>query len=253
MSNTIKWHLTVSISEKGAIMERKGIVWTILGFLILFAIFVFYLFTAVRDLVSLGNAKKIESSLTEIHEDGISVEGDFYYLTDGPVFSMKHSVNFIPIGTEYYYLLYSNDLASCIFVRASEDYADEFFDEVDIPNADGLYYGTHLKGRVRELDSQIVHESSDMINQLNSEGITVITSGSEVLYIDLTTKFQGILRLITSFALLVSLILIIILAKFKGDVEIGQDLGSFKPIGIIAVVLLVASILSMIYSINFIF
>ena len=58
---------------KGAIMKRKGIVWTILGFLILVAIFVFYFFTAVRDLISLGNAKKIESSLTEIHEDGISV------------------------------------------------------------------------------------------------------------------------------------------------------------------------------------
>ncbi|MBR6474313.1 MAG: hypothetical protein IKS98_02535 [Lachnospiraceae bacterium] len=234
-------------------MERKGIVWTILGFIILIAIFVFYLFTAVRDLVSLGNAKKIESSLTEIHEDGISVEGDFYYLDKRFECSMEHSVNFIPTGTEYYYLLYSNDLASCIFVRASEDYADEFFEEVNLPNADGLYYGTHLKGRVRELDSQIARDLSNTINQLNAEGITVITSGSEVLYIDLTTKFQGILRLITSFALLVSLILIIILAKFKGDVEIGQDLGSFKPIGIIAVVLLVASILSMIYSINFIF
>lgn len=233
-------------------MKRKGIVWTILGFLILIAIFVFYLFTAVRDLISLGNAKQIESDLTEIQEDGISVEGDFYYLTDGPVFSMKHSVNFIPIGTEYYFLLYSNDLSSCIFVRASEDYAEEFYEEVDTPNADGLYYGTHVKGRIRELDSQIVHESSDMIKELYDEGITVITEGSEVLYLDLTTKFQAILRLITSFGLLVSLILIIILAKNKGDVELGSDLGAFKPVGIIAVVILLACIVSMIYSINFI-
>ena len=96
-------------------MKRKGTVWTILGFLMLIGIFVLYLFTAVRDLVSLGNAVQIKDDLTDIREDGVSVEGDFYYLTDGPVFSMKHSINgLIPIGTEYYFLLYSNDLSRCI-------------------------------------------------------------------------------------------------------------------------------------------
>ena len=237
-------------------MKRKDIVWSILGFLILVAIFVLYLVTAIRDLISLGNAKPIESDLTEIREDGVSVEGDFYYLTDGPIFSMKHSINgLIPIGTEYYFLLYSNDLTRCIYVRASEDYADDFYNEVNMPNSEGKYYGAHVKGRVRELDTKIVRESSEMINDLIAEGIDVISDGNDFLYIDLTTKFQAILRLITSVVLLVSIILIVILAKFKGNVQLDdkEALGSFKPIGIIALVLLLACIVSMIYSINFIF
>ena len=237
-------------------MKRKGTVWTILGFLMLIGIFVLYLFTAVRDLVSLGNAVQIKDDLTDIREDGISVEGDFYYLTDGPVFSMKHTINgLIPIGTEYYFLLYSNDLTRCIFVRASEDYAEEFYEEVNTPNAEGKYYGAHIKGRVRELDSQIKRESSDMINDLNAEGIKLVSDGSDILYIDLTTKFQAIFRLVTSIVLLISIILIVILAKSKGDVQLddSESLGSFKPIGIIAVVLLLACIISMIYSCNFIF
>ena len=237
-------------------MKRKGTVWTILGFLMLIGIFVLYLFTAARDLVSLGNSIQIKDDLTDIREDGISVEGDFYYLTDGPVFSMKHTINgLIPIGTEYYFLLYSNDLSRCIFVRASEDYAEEFYEEVNTPNAEGKYYGAHIKGRVRELDSQIKRESSDMINDLNDEGIKVVSDGSDILYIDLTTKFQAVLRLITSIVLLISIVLIVILAKNKGDVELddSESLGSYKPVGIIAVVLLLVCIISMIYSCNFIF
>ena len=237
-------------------MKRKGIVWTILGFLMLIGIFVLYLYTAVSDLVSLGNAGQIDSNLTEICEDGVSVEGDFYYLTDGPVFSMRHSINgLIPIGTEYYFLLYSNDLKRCIFVRASEDYAEEFYEEVDIPNTEGLYYGTHIKGRVRELDTKIVREVSSMINDLAAEGIEVISDGSDLLYIDLTTKFHAILRLITSIVLLVSIILIVILAKYKGDVQLddSEAMGSFKPIGIIIIVLLMASLISMIYTCIFLF
>ena len=237
-------------------MKRKGIVWTILGFLMLIGIFVLYLYTSVSDLVSLGNAGQIDSNLTEIREDGVSVEGDFYYLTDGPVFSMKHSITgLIPIGTEYYFLLYSNDLTRCIFVRASEDYADDFYDEVNVPNAEGKYYGAHVKGRVRELDSQIEREVSDMIDDLAAEGIEVISDGSDLLYIDLTTKVQAIIRLITSIVLLVSIVLIVILAKFKGDVQLDdtEALGSFKPIGIIALVLLMVCIVSMIYTCIFLF
>ena len=237
-------------------MKRKDKVWTILGFLILLAMFVLYLFTAVRDLFSLGNARTVDPEVMDISEDGVSVEGDFYYLTDGPVFSMRHSINgLIPIGTEYYFLLYSNDLKRCIFVRASEDYAEEFYEEVDIPNAEGLYYGTHIKGRVRELDTKIVREVSSMINDLAAEGIEVISDGSDLLYIDLTTKFQAILRLITSIVLLVSIILIVILAKYKGDVQLddSEAMGSFKPIGIIVIVLLMASLISMIYTCIFLF
>ncbi len=237
-------------------MKRKDKVWTILGFLLLLAMFVLYLFTAVRDLFSLGNARTVDPEIMDISEDGVSVEGDFYYLTDGPVFSMRHSINgLIPIGTEYYFLLYSNDLKRCIFVRASEDYAEEFYEEVDIPNAEGLYYGTHIKGRIRELDTKIVREVSSMINDLAAEGIEVISDGSDLFYIDLTTKFQAILRLITSIVLLVSIILIVILAKYKGDVQLddSEAMGSFKPIGIIVIVLLMASLISMIYTCIFLF
>ena len=237
-------------------MKRKDKVWTILGCLLLLAMFVLYLFTAVRDLFSLGNARTVDPEVMDISEDGVSVEGDFYYLTDGPVFSMRHSINgLIPIGTEYYFLLYSNDLKRCIFVRASEDYAEEFYEEVDIPNAEGLYYGTQIKGRVRELDTKIVREVSSMINDLAAEGIEVISDGSDLLYVDLTTKFQAILRLITSIVLLVSIILIVILAKYKGDVQLddSEAMGSFKPIGIIVIVLLMASLISMIYTCIFLF
>lgn len=237
-------------------MKRKGIVWTILGLLIIIGIFVLYLFTAIRDLVSLGNAVQIKDDLTDIREDGISVEGDFYYLTDGPVFSMKHTINgLIPIGTEYYFLLYSNDLKRCIYVRASEDFAEEFYDEVDKPNAEGRYYGAHIKGRVRELDTKITRESSELINDLKAEGIKMVSDGSDILYIDLTTKFQAFLRLITSIGLLISIVLMVILSRFKGDVELNdsESFGAYKPIGIIAVVLLLACVISMIYSCNYIF
>ena len=235
-------------------MEKKSKIGTILGFLIL-AIFIFiYLFTAIRDLVSLGNARTIDPAVMDIREDGISVEGDFYYLSEGPVFSMKHTINgLIPTGTEYYFMLFSNDLSKCIFVRADEGYAEDFYKEVDTPNAEGRYYGAHLKGRIRELDSQIKREASGYINDLQSEGITVLSNGTEFLYLDITTKFQCILRLITAFGLLVATVLIIILVKFKGTTELGDGLGSFKPVGIIAVVLILACVVSMFYTMTFLF
>lgn len=233
-------------------MEKKSKIGTILGFLILAAFIFLYLFTAIRDLVSLSNAQTVDPEVMDISEDGISVEGDFYYLSNGPIFSMKHTINgLIPTGTEYYFMLFSNDLNKCIFVRADEDYAEDFYKEVDIPNAEGRYYGAHLKGRIRELDYKIKHEAADYINELQSEGITVLSNGTEYLYLDITTKFQCILRLITAAGLLIATILIVILVKYKGTTELSEGLGSLKPVGIIAVVLILVCIISMFYTMTF--
>ena len=62
-------------------------------------------------------------------------------------------------------------------------------------------------------------------------------------------------KILNVIVLLVSIILIVILAKFKGDVQLDdtEALGSFKPIGIIALVLLLVCIISMIYTCIFLF
>jgi len=232
-------------------MERKGKIKSVIGILVILAFIIYYSVTAIIDLVSIGNAKTIDSQTMEINNDGISVSGDFHYLSDGPIFKMKHSINYlIPTGNEYYFMLFNDDFSRAVFIRADEDFADEFY-KGKSPSEMSLGKGQNIKGKVRELDNDIRREMSDYIEGLKNDNIQVLSNGSDYLYIDLTVSFQCTLRLITAFVFLICAVLIIILARCKSFSE--KHPGVSKGLGIFTIVMLLAGIISMIYTMSFLF
>ncbi len=232
-------------------MERKAKIKSVIGILLLLAFIVYYCVTAIVDLVSLGNSKAIDSQTMEINDDGISVCGDFHYISDGPIFKMKHSINYlIPTGNEYYFMLFSDDFSKAIFVRADEDFADTFYNgKTTVEMSKGKGYT--ITGKVRELDYKIKHEMSDYIEDLWDNNVEVLSNGSEYLFIDLTVSFQCTLRLITAFVFMLCTVFIIVLAHCKNFCE--NHPGVSKFLGIATVVLLIAGIISMVYTMSFLF
>ena len=230
-------------------MKKRGIVSKLLGGIILGGFLVFYIVSAILDLVSLANARTVDSYDMDISEDGVSVEGNFYYLTNGHVLSVEHKICYvIPTGTEYFFTLFNDSGSKCIFIRADKDFAEEFYRQVDENEQNGSYAGAYLKGKVREMRPKVRYELVDYANELAGEGCLAITSGNTFLFIDLTAKFQGILRLITVLFFMAGAVAIIFVIKRKANMPLSE---APRPIAIVVLLLVLIGIGLMMYTMTF--
>ena len=222
----------------------------IFGFILLIAFVIFYLVTAVIDLISLSGAKEVDSYDFEITESGISVEGNFYYLTNGPVLSVTHKLSYIiPMGTEYYFALANDSGTKCIFVRASEDFAEEFYKILDENENNGSYIGAPIKGKVREMRPKVKNELIGYAQDLAEEGCQVISNGTTLLYIDATTQFQSILRIMAALVFVSVAVMIIVAIRVRSNMQLSE---APKPIAIAVLVLVFAGVGLMMYTLSFI-
>ena len=212
--------------------KKKSSKGAVFGLLLLAGFIIFYVASAVINLVKLGGAKELSS-------DEIPVEGDFVscsypYGTDC-VLTMKHSINYlIPTGKEYYYILMNDDYA--VFVRAGKELKK---------NSDGEY---EISGKVRKMDRKVQDGIMDRYNYLKGEGIKVPATTNGIVFIDGVTKLQSVLRLISAIAALAGVLLLLSVAKHKvtSPVEVQS-----KAPAVIAAFLLVASVIIMIYTLSF--
>ena len=94
------------------------------------------------------------------------------------------------------------------------------------------------------------HELYDFNYALADYGINVITDGNEVLYLDLTTKFQSILRILVALSLTIAVVFFLIVAK-RNTYPNNQGLNNI--LGVLAVIFLVAGLCGMIYTLTFLF
>ena len=231
-------------------MKKGSTVSKIFGFILLIAFVCFYLVTAVIDLISLSGAKEVDSYEMNITDSGDSVEGNFFYLTNRPVLSVEHKMSYIiPMGTEYYFALANDAGTKCIFVRAPKDFAEDFYRELDENEKNGTYLGAKIKGKVREMRPKVKTELMSHVTDLAEEGCQVISNGSTLLYIDLTTKTQSILRIADAFVFVLVAVHIIISIKVRSSARLAE---APKPIAIGVLVLVLFGVGLMMYTLSFI-
>ncbi len=231
-------------------MKKGSIVSKVFCFILLIAFVILYLVTAVIDLISLSGAKQVDSYNMEITESGISVEGDFYYLTSGPILTVTHKMSYIiPMGTEYYFALANDPGTKCIFVRASEGFAEDFYKELDENEFNGTNAGVLIKGKVREMRPKVKNELYSYAEELASDGYQVISNGNTFLYIDATTQFQSILRIVAALVFVAVAVMIMIAIKVKRNAQLSE---APKPIAIAVLLLILFGVGLMMYTLSFI-
>lgn len=112
-------------------------------------------------------------------------------------FEVSNSVNFIPIGKEYYYLMYSvrDDDFAPLLVRAKPSWIEKNFDEDGFSIADSV----KVKGVVTNVNYEVKSDMSKLVAKLMQEDIKV--SGS--LYMDARYREFGVLRILSGVAMIV--------------------------------------------------
>lgn len=137
------------------------------------------------------------------------------YATSSCVSSMRHSVNgIIPLGTEYYYIIFLPGEDVCMTVKAPEDWEMDNFPSYY--KSDGLMLnynsdGVSVTGQVRKLNYKVRDNIADALNyHINANGRSFKMTD---YYLDITASQAAWKGLIGFGLLLVSIIGFIMIAK----------------------------------------
>lgn len=146
------------------------------------------------------------------------VEGDVYEGTitciSPEVGELKHTINFIPAGTEHFYLMVSEDGTSVVPIRASKKW-DTLY-----ASTDWLEVSLQERGIVREMDYKVKSElMSDIAAAFTAEGIKVEQS----YYLDLNANKMGTLQIVAGIAILLCIVYFGFLAN-----RVKNDNGTFS-------------------------
>lgn len=152
-------------------------------------------------------------------------------------FEVSNSVNFIPIGKEHYYLMYSvrDDDFAPLLVRAKPSWIEKNFDEDGFSFADSV----KVKGVVTSVNYEVKSDMSKLVAELMHEDIRV----SSALYMDARYKEFGTLRILSGVAMIV----------LGGLAVFAQLSGAFqanKFMRVLLAILTLAGAALMIYTLN---
>ncbi|WP_173473103.1 hypothetical protein [Eubacterium ruminantium] len=190
---------------------------SIIAGILIGALAIFMLATAIIDLTKMGKAKEYNPLSGATLNEGDYVEVTIHF--GAKIGTNKHTINFIPIGTEHYYGAICDDRTTLLLIRESKSF-DKNFDENSLSEKDVI-----VKGKVRKLDSKLQRELSSELAQLSASGLNIPTSGSSYIFIDGMTKTSAILKLICFGAYIVGALLLIIVSKKSGVNKKNQALG----------------------------
>lgn len=129
------------------------------------------------------------------------VEGDVYEGTitciSPEIGELQHTINFIPAGTEHFYLMVSEDGTSVVPIRASKKWDNLY------TSSDWVEVSLQERGIVRKMDYKVRSElMSDIVTAFTAEGIKV----EQNYYLDLNANKMGILQIIAGIAILLCII-----------------------------------------------
>lgn len=141
------------------------------------------------------------------------VKGDVYEGTitciSPEIGELKHTINFIPAGTEHFYLMISADGTTVIPIRASKKWDTQY--------ATMEWFDVSLQERaiVREMDYKVKNElMSDIITAFAEDGIHM----EQTYYLDLNANKMGVLQIIAGIAIILCITYFGIIAKcMKND------------------------------------
>ncbi len=179
----------------------KDILLTALGLFIFVGIAGWCLVSGVKAMF-LAPVHPMEEAFTNL------VEGDIYEGTitciSPEVGELKHTINFIPAGTEHFYFTVSEDGTTVIPIRASKKW-DKLY-----ATSDWLDVSLQEKAIVREMDYKVKSElMSDIVSAFAAEGIKVETT----YYLDLNANKMAGLQIFAGVSLLLCIIYFSVIAK----------------------------------------
>lgn len=169
------------------------------------------------------------------------VEGDVYEGTitciSPEIGELKHTINFIPAGTEHFYLMVSEDGSTVIPIRVSKKW-DTLY-----ANSDWLDVSLQERGIVREMDSQIKIECiSSLAPAFAAEGIQM----EQVYYLDMNVDKMGWLQIFAGLSLLICIVYFGFIAK---RIENDRSIVTTVSSGVMVVLLFLSAVI-LIYLLN---
>ena len=137
------------------------------------------LIAAFSIFMGISGLKADSQSLDDAFENGLKsstcVSGKPCFGANKPNFEYKHTINFIPIVTEYYYIILSEDGDKGFLVRADKNFGKNFSSD-SYENISGI----KIKGKVKASKDKIINSTDldqsflekdmyiDMLNRSNS-------------------------------------------------------------------------------------
>ncbi len=193
-SNEVEETPYVSAVKEPEKKSLKDKVLIALGLVIFIGIAVWCLVSGAKALF-FAPVHSMEDAFTDL------VEGDVYEGTitciSPEVGELKHTINFIPAGTEHFYLMVSEDGTSVVPIRASKKW-DTLY-----ASTDWLEVSLQERGIVREMDYKVKSElMSDIAAAFTAEGIKVEQS----YYLDLNANKMGTLQIVAGIAILLCIV-----------------------------------------------
>ncbi|MCM1179182.1 MAG: hypothetical protein NC347_02915 [Clostridium sp.] len=161
----------------------------------------------------LANTHPMDEAFTNLIKGDV-YEGQIMYISP-EVGELKHTINFIPAGTEHFYLMFSEDGEHVVPIRAPKDWHNQYTgDSVQTVSLQG-------RGMVRQMDSEVRSEFSSYVTAFGEEGIKMEPN----LYVDLTSNKISILQIIAGILMIICLVYFTLIAD-KEVVTTGT--GSFR-------------------------
>lgn len=178
---------------------------------ILFGLFALYfIISGAYNLIKMQDTVTLDEFWKETsHTNGEAVTGTVHFGTSSYL-SIDHSINFIPTGTEYYYLIFNDDYTKCITIRAKNKW-DAVLDHNGYSEE-----GIQIKGRLVELDHDVKQQLGSLYSFFQELGVTA----NSAYYID------DMLPLISWLSIAAG-VLLLLLMGFFGFV-ISNKMNSFK-------------------------
>lgn len=148
--------------------------------------------------------------------------------------SLEHKINgLIPTGTEHFFLIYTEDMSSAVFVRADKSWDDAFtndlYNEVSI---DG-------KGIVRKMDYKVENEMREFVAAAAEQGMQI----QQGVYVDLISDRMCWLQLIDGVVLLVCIIYFGFYFKHNRPENLNTEGRGITMLGVMGVLFIAADVL----------
>lgn len=149
-------------------------------------------------------------------------EGNPAYVTEC-YGGMKHSINLIPVGTEYFYLVWSEDGTTAISVRAGKHWAEGKV-------GDDIVAGSvHIRGQARKMDYEVKNRLMEVMSYANEGGANFSLQSD--YYLDLTCTRMNVFHIIVGLGIIVLICFAIWATNDnKRQMESGNPVGRYKTV-----------------------
>ena len=191
----------------------------------------------------LAGAENIETAFTGNLKKGNVYEGEIKYCSSC-VFEYYHLLYIIPIGTEYYYIAFSDNLSGAVVIRAEKNF-DENFDE----DTGKALSEIHVKGKVKKIPRKIKSHFTDLSAKLL---FSPFRANLDTYYIDCLSNRIYVFRIIAGIGLLISVGILVPFFKKAPTMYPGYKYSQYsKKIKIsnnLACIVLIISVILLLYS-----